>query len=222
MGIVYDQMCVERDGAVIRLADDTVIAQRITANLLEPDATIDIAAAGHTVIAWSGTLADALFQSHPMNWMQPGQEAFAQLARRLADAAAAANGRVLIQPHSRHVLSDTQTAFNFAQGDDASRALGLALSAATLLEPSMFDPVEDHMERIFETLAPEADLVLLSDARPMDDADEGCVEPAVLGGGRLPGGLLRDLAHRHIAGGTPVVLIDQDLDQQLAWLGVDS
>jgi len=222
MGITREQLCVECDDAIIRLTDGSVIAKRITENLLRPDARMDLAAAGQTVIAWSGTLAGDLFESHPMNWMQPGQHAFTDLIQRLADVAATAEGRILIQPHSRHVLSDTQTAFNFVRGDGVGPAIGLALCPATLLEPSMFDPVEDHLERIFETLATEADVVLLGDARIVGDGDGASVEPVPLGRGALPADLLRDLAHQHVADGTPVVLIDADVESQLAWLGVDS
>ena len=227
MPLTPEQLCLERDEVITRHATGRIIARRDARNLITLDPiVINTPDDDAALIVWSGSLADDLNEPHPANWLTPGQQAFAELKDRLIAAATDSAARILIQPHSRHLLSDTQTAYNFintldANASEAAPPLGLMLAPATLLEPSMLHPIEDHLTRIFETLAPHAGIVLLTDAVVMDGDDR--MQPVPLGAGCLPMDLLRDLAHRWIGPATPVALLDDDnadLASQMALLGL--
>lgn len=218
--IVRENICVEQDDLITRVHGGLRVARRHAANPLRVSdiEAVITAAGGETIVMWSGSLNEQLFEPHPMNWMKPGEEAFSELTQQLSSIASSVDARVLLQPHTRHVLSDTQTTFNFLRSTEGNSAVGLALCPATLLEPSMLNSVEDHLTRIFETLAPVASLILLTDAALGQSEDR--IEPVPLGQGLLPQGLIRELADRNVPQSAEVAVLGPSVSAQLAWLGV--
>jgi hypothetical protein len=161
---------------------------------------------GSPVIAWSGTPADSLFESDPRAFGPLAWERFGHVCDRIA----AGHGRVIFRPHARHVLCDVQRVAKF-QADRP--VLGVALDAASLMEPSMVPKVVDHFRRAFETLGPLADVIWLSG---VDEA--GRAVP--LGEGVLAAEMIVRLWREHCSMETPVVLIGDRVDGQVALLKV--
>lgn len=114
------------------------------------------------VVLWSGSLARALGDADPRNWMAAGQHAVERLVSHLEDVAMPDADRILIQPHARHCLSDVPSVLRILARDaGARRRPGLALSPLSLLEAPMLADAEDHLERIVERLGPFARAVIL-------------------------------------------------------------
>jgi len=115
------------------------------------------------VVVWSGTNAEELFAPDPTSWMPAGRERF----ERFVDAAldSMSDGvRLLVRTHARHVLSDIPTVRTFATGrEDAP--VGVLLDPASMLEPSMIDHADDHLERIASGALRGADAVLVAGLR---------------------------------------------------------
>lgn len=100
--------------------------------------------------------------------------------------------RVLLRPHARGVLSDTQRCMKlfFERG---RQRVGLALEPCALLEAGMLPKVEDHLTRSFQSLGPLAGAVVLGNLRAAEHAlhedapllpnpvEEGLVSPSLLG-----------------------------------------
>ncbi len=168
--------------ALHRPGSDAIIAKRWTGNVIHLDVADLKRFAGGTLIVNSGSLGENLHDLHPGNWM-------AGAAARLADRVAALRGemerldlRLLIEPHSRHILNDAPTAAAFLRefGDDR---IGLAFNPCALFEPSMLDFAEDHLLRMAEALSPLASVVILADAAP--DASGESLLPTDLGRGEF-------------------------------------
>lgn len=173
------------------------------------------------VLAFSGSLADSMWDSHPPNWLTPGQTALRRFCDDL-EPWLRDHGTVLcFHPHCRHVLSDPASCVKFLD-DMQGRPFEVALTPAAFLEQNMFDDMEDHLTRAFELLDARCSLVFLWDMTdpPSWSSADGLVRQP-LGQGLLPRDLVHHLLDTHMAPDTPVVLCDEDLASQLEWLGID-
>lgn len=201
---------------------DDVLAAVIGDNPLSRSWLFDLDLPSSRVMTWSGTLADDLFASDPRTWMRPGREAFDAFCNDIAPQLEQHQRRLCFHPHSRHVLSDVQSCAKFLR-DRENEPFEIALAPASLLEPSMMTHVEDHLRRMFETLGGTCAMLLLHDVRICNNGEDGeahC-EAAALGDGLLPRDLVAALIEQHVPRNTPIVLLPERLDRQLAWLGVE-
>lgn len=156
------------------------------------------------VVAWSGTLAEeGLFARDPRNWLRPGHEALAKFCSAVEGALRDGGIRLALRPHSRHVLSDPASCLRFLD-ERGEGPFDLALAPAALLEPSMLDEAEDHLERAFATLAGRAAIILLHDVAPKGDG----LAAVRLGDGVLPRDALARLVAAHVPPQTPVVMLE--------------
>lgn len=125
----------------------------LDANPLAADWTVDPALAAYPVIVWSGWLGDNPFAADPRAW---GGEAERALDAVVQQCAAGPNAPELwLRPHARHVLGDAHRVARFLERNRGLN-VGLALDPLALLEDSMLPKAEDHLERIFQRLAPIA------------------------------------------------------------------
>ena len=182
---------------------------------------------GDSLVCWSGTLAEELFASTPLNWMAPGSERFRVFCDTFADAATSA-GRLLVRPHARHLLSDIPSCLAFLDRAEGT-GLGLAFDPAAMCDHSMLPVVEDHFVRMFEALAGRSAVLLLGDLKPAksgsiegDAAGDAPPEIVPLGAGRLRAAFLRNLLESHLPTGTPVIFSapDSEIQAQRDWLGM--
>lgn len=206
------------DTLIVRLGrPDDVLAAMVGGNPLDGTWLWDLELPGERVVAWSGTLGDDLFASHPRTWMAPGHEALAEFCDQLHNQLSE-NHRVLcFRPHSRHVLSDIQSTLTFAL-ERHDEPFEFALDPTALLEPSMLDAIDDHLTRIIDTLGGRCAMVMLSDAQV--SADGQSIEHVPLGEGELPRDLTRQLLDSCVPEQTPIVIRPEQLEAQRQWLGV--
>ena len=168
------------------------------------------------LIAWTGTLDESLFgRENPMTWLPPGREALDGFLAAITPLLLERGLGLLLRPHCRHVLGDATTARSFMDTLDPNLPVGLALDAASILEPAMCKAGADHCRRTFEILGPIADVVILTGAAPSEES----VRPAPLGEGPVPASLLVDLYREHCPAETPVALLDERFDEQCQFLG---
>jgi hypothetical protein len=118
-----------------------------------------------------------------------------------------------IWPTATGSVSDVPSLRTFLAGaEQRARQWSFLFDPISLLTPAMLDKAEDHLTRLFETLAghPARQATLLADAAIVGEH----VVPAPLGSGPLTPLILR------LAKPLPpeVVLLDQDLTRQLALL----
>lgn len=198
------------------------------ANVLSSAWSPPTGAESATLIVDSGSLADGgLAEPHPMNWMRPGRKALDAWLHRVAPAFESAGGRLLLQPHALHVLSDAPSTAAFLDDHADWRekgVLGLALDPSSLITPSMLNDVEDHLTRIFERVGPSVDLLLLADLV----APEAAETPAntcpglPLGQGVLPREHVLGLIDACVPPDALIVILPHHFDRQLAWLDAPS
>lgn len=191
-------------------------ACRLSGNLLDADWTLPAGSDGPTtLIAWSGSLADTLFERHPHTWMQPGQDALRRVCDALVEPLVTSGRTLNLQPHARHVLSDPQSAINFAR-EREDGPFGIVLGPTTMLEPSMLGEVEDHLTRAFATLGERAVAVVLQDA--VVDATTESLSSVRLGEGEIPGRTVGRLLRSCVPAETPILVHPDDLGRLDAWL----
>jgi len=135
-------------GGALAVADES-------SNPLRSPLDVAGAAACGRLVAWSGTLAEGLFDADPRTWMAPGHDAFAAFCDAIVDPLRAHGVRLCFRPHARHVLSDVPSSVSFLR-ERAAAPFEVALAPATMLTPSMLDMLDDHLRRMFETLGGEA------------------------------------------------------------------
>lgn len=206
------------DGIVTRLGKANEIAAAwIDGNPLGAHFLADIDQISPRLLMYSGTLAADLFGEDPRNWRSPGRAALDAFARRVGPMLTASKRTICFRPHARHVLADPQGGLQFLR-DHPDEPFELALNPAEMLTADMLERVEDHLRRMMESLAPRAALVMLGDLR-INAAGE--TEAAPLGEGILPRKLLLSLIREHVPADTPIVLLPQKLDRQLAWLDLE-
>jgi hypothetical protein len=164
------------------------------------------------LLMYAGTLADDLFEPHPMTWMAPGHEQFNNLCDNLIEPLRAAGCTLCFQPHARHVLSDVQSTLTFLNRC-ADAPFEIAFDPAGLFEPSMLSDAEDHLSRSFELLGPRCAMLILRNI----DLDPATHDPvaAPLTHGRLPLDLLRTLTRAHITPETPIILHEPNIKDQI-------
>ncbi len=186
---------------------------------------------GPWMLAWSGTLGGSLFEGTPANWMR-GPAALDAVCDELAPQLERHGKRLVLVPHARHVLSDARSALTWwcervIPGQDPNvvrrspggpRPFGLALDPAAMLEPSMVDDIDDHMQSLLSSFGPRIDLLLLRDAKP-GGADPDSMVPCPLGEGVLPRERVLELMAAHLPPETPVAVAGAGLERSLAWLG---
>ncbi|MEO1130636.1 MAG: TIM barrel protein [Planctomycetota bacterium] len=171
------------------------------------------------VVAWSGSVSEAsLFQRDPHTWMSAGREAFDDFLRRIAPELTAREQRLLLRPHARHVLCDPQRCLSFLRELDEDAPFGIALDAGAMLEDEMLSKVEDHLERAFEALGRRVHVVVATDVARSSGDDP--LRPVPIGQGVLPVSLMGSLIRAHVPPTTPIVLLPEDPDQQVAALGL--
>ena len=194
------------------------IASILEGNPLAEDWIAPLDVPGANLVAWSGTLADGLFDDEPRTWMQAGHNALQAFCEEVAPRLDTLERTLLFRPHARHVLSDPQGALNFlrAHEDDP---FGLAVSPGDLLLPSMLEHLEDHLERILVFLAPRASMIILEDVVPAEDGES--MEPAPIGEGILPHLQVRELMHAHLPDDMPVVVKPNETAAAMAWLDIE-
>ena len=168
------------------------------------------------LLTWSGSLGEQLFAPDPRTWMAAGWRAFEALCDQLGPTLGTLGWTLSFQPHARHVLSDAKGCREFL-ARRSGQPFEVALAPATMLELSMLPRLEDHLVRMFEALGPVAALVVLEDVQ-MDADEDGLPRRTALGGGRLPRDLVLSLLREHVPERTPVMLRQERLPEQLAWL----
>jgi len=176
------------------------------------------------VVTYSGSLGPSLETAHPTNWLAPGQAALERHVDRLAEAAQAAGVTVLLRPHARHVLSDVASVRRVLPSFEGA-PVSILLEPAALLEASMLEAIDEHLERIFEGLGQVAAAVLLTDvlepAGGATDAGDDATGPPLptgpIGTGRLPPDLVRELLGRFVRPETPIIVTPDGLTDRWAW-----
>ena len=187
-------------------------------NPLAGELAVDDDIGAKRIVTWSGTLGPDLFTAHPANWLRPGHDSLRDVCRSLAPRLSERSMTVCFHPHCRHVLSDAPSCVTFLN-DLAGEPFEIALAPASMLEPSMMVDLDDHLRRIFEALGPRAAAVFMSD---VTEGADGLIEAVPLGQGKLPRETVIRLLGDHVPRGTPVIVIDRDLDAQRDWLELDT
>lgn len=205
-----------RRGQLVNVADpQDIIAATFRGNPLRESFPELNELASNRLVAWSGTLAEDLFEPHPMTWMAVGHEQFNAVCEALREPLRAADCTVCFQPHARHVLNDVQSTLTFLN-THVDGPFELAFDPAALLEPSMFHEVDEHLNRSFELLGPRCALLMLRNIDFDPATNETHRQP--LTDGRVSIDLLLALTTKHIKPDTPIILHDARIDEQLQHL----
>ncbi len=205
------------DGVIVKLGDPSVVlASTMRSNPLGSNWLLDVDCPGARIVSWSGTLGEMLLDAEPRNWMKPGFDALRAFCDEVSPQLVAHERTLCFQPHARHVLSDVQAAMRFLN-DREQEPFEIALAPGSLLERSMLEKIEDHLHRAFEALGSRCSMLVLHDALP-GEQDDAPLNAVPLGRGVLPQGLVRELMDRYVPDETPIVLMPQAIDEQLAWL----
>lgn len=199
----------------------TVFAAFVDGNPLADGWLVDLDAPGARLVAWSGTLADGLFDDDPRTWMRAGQERFARFLDEVAPALRQHGRTLCFRPHHRHVVGDVHAAVRLLR-ERAGGPFEVLLAPADLLATSMLRDVEDHLARAFAHLGPVAAAVLLEDVRrPATGAgDDARLETVPFGDGELPHAVVARLLAEHVPETTPVVSTTGDLARLRDLLGM--
>lgn len=123
------------------------------------------------VILWTGWSGDEPFERHPLTWGPASLEQFRRAIDAASRVAAEKGTTLLLRPHARHVLADPQRCLTFFRERTDSDRVGLVLDTASMLEASMVEKVEDHLERAVDALAEHAAAVWLADVQVSDTLD---------------------------------------------------
>jgi len=197
------------DGAVGVICDENPLSMEVEAAarcllLSEPTP-------GKRLIAWSGSVAELMFERDVRSWMPESRSAFEAMCDALAPVLESSGRRLVFRPCSRHVLSDAHACRAFLEGH-RERPIGVLLDPIGMLEPEMLEEIDDHLDRSFEMLGPLCEGVALTGGRV--EADR--IVPASLGEG-LP--LVDALIGRlleHCPPETSVLLLEGATERALA------
>ncbi len=133
-------LCLERD----RIRDgDATWASVDACNPLE-DGWGGPKMLGPRVVCWSGWLGPEIFARDVRTWGPGGWSALERACEGMEA------GRVLLRTHARHVLSDAQRCLAFLRRWEGK--VGLLLDPMAMLEVSMLDRAEEHLDRIVGAL----------------------------------------------------------------------
>src|SRR5690606_1872034 len=114
------------------------------------------------VIIWSGTPAPDLTAPDPRTWTGDAIRELHEWCDNVGQRPER-SPRFAFRLHARHVLSDTPGARRFLT--ERGEQFGIVLSPATMIEPSMVETLDEHLERMFEGLGDRADFIWLHDVR---------------------------------------------------------
>ena len=185
---------------------------------------------GQTVVAWSGWFDEnarpesGVFHHDPRTWLAEGWETLEARLAQVLPTFEAAQARLLLRPHVRHVVSDAPS-IRRVLGKFESPALGVLLEPAAMLTAAMADDAQDHLTRILEALAhnPRVAAILLTGAErpalgePTPDHDDLLV-PAPLTRGALGYHDLLAVLRVHGPFERPLALYDEDVQAQIDML----
>ena len=167
------------------------------------------------VITWSGTPSPDLSAPDPRTWTGDSLRKFHEWCDRVCPAAEQ-SPRFVFRLHARHVLSDTPGARRFLS--DRGERFGIALSPATMIELSMVETLDEHLERMFEGLGDRADFIWLHDVQI--DASGEWFDTVPLGSGIMPATLIRSLLAACVPEETPIIIEAGNLQEARSWLGL--
>ncbi len=206
------------DGIVSRLGQaNDIAAAWIDGNPLDENFMADVDQVSPRLLMYSGTLSSTLFGEDPRTWLKPGRAALDAFTERVLPMLQKTKRTICFRPHARHVLSDPQGTLKFLL-DHNQQPFEIALSPADMIAPDMIGTIDDHLRRMFESLAPRAALVFLNDIRINA---QGLARSVALGDGVLPQELVLSLIREHVPSTTPLVVSPHKLDQQLKWLRLE-
>lgn len=224
------------DGLLLRDgAPSDVLACRVEANPLAPEGwAFDRELPGSRLLSWSGTLADQPFGRDWRTWSQ-GREALDRFCERVRPAFEREEWTLAFRPHARHVLSDARSCRDFLARHSGG-PFELAFDPSSMLEASMLKAIDEHLERLFETLGPLAAMVILSDVAITARDDDAPGDTSSIDGDpelastlhRCPAGegdlalaTLCRLLRAHVPATTPVVVRGEDAGAWRALLDLD-
>jgi hypothetical protein len=167
------------------------------------------------VILKTTTHSGADDEGSELPWMPQARARFDSSVGRLATS----RGTFWLWPSASGVLSDVPSTQTFFRAR-ADQAFGLFLDPAALLTPAMIPKAEDHLARIFAALSGTAAAILLANIEPVGGVEGVQLSP--LTRGVLSPKTIANLWREHAPESTPVVLLDEDFDQQLAFLGLEA
>lgn len=198
-----------------------VLASSHAGNPLSGDWLVDLDVPGDRILCWSGTLAPELFESDPRTWGRVGREALSGFCGEVESQLKAHDLHLCFHPHARHVLNDVPSCLTFLHSR-MGQPFEIALAPASLLEPSMLDRLDEHLQRQFEALGGHCAMVLLRDVRVIGGDDDQRSEPAILGDGLLQRDQVRSLLRDHVPAETPIVIDGRHgsaaIARQMEWL----
>jgi hypothetical protein len=153
------------DGTFVRTADGGLWGEYTPINPVQGDA-LEQTEAGVRRIVHSGTPADGLFDTHPLSWGAPAQDAFYAWCER----ATASGAELWIRTHARHVLCDATRCVTFAEWiAEKALPISILLEPESLFEGEMAADLEDHVERMFRLAGPAIAGVLVGGGAPGAD-----------------------------------------------------
>jgi sugar phosphate isomerase/epimerase len=183
-----------------------------------------------TLIVWSGWFDDqadpesGVFHHDPRTWTAQGWEALEARLAEILPKFEAANARLLLRPHVRHVISDAPSVRRIL-GKFDSPALGILLEPAAMLTACMADDARDHLTRLLEALAHHervAAVLLTGAERPArgeaDPEHDNILVPAPLTRGTLDYHDLLAVLRDYGPFTRPLAIYDEDLPAQIDML----
>ncbi|MBX3357247.1 MAG: hypothetical protein KF745_02345 [Phycisphaeraceae bacterium] len=151
-------------------------------------------------VAWSGTVADGLFEADPRTWGAAGWGALKAGCIALAPTAIGAGAMVALRTHAMHVLSDAPSCRRFGEWCreqfGAESPFRIVVDPESNLTESMLGAAEDHIARLLQWVA---DL----------DVVAAIVVPRMA---VLPGPVVVDLLRAHAPAGAPLMVTDEQGD----------
>lgn len=211
---------VLRGGRIVPLAGGDAGAVVVEGNPLgDPKWALPATIPSGRVVVSSGWIPESdgggAATSGLATWGPLGRAAFESLCDRLAAELAPRGATALFRPHVRHVLSDAPSSVGFLQRR-AGGPFGLLLDPVAMLARGMLPRAEEHLARILGALAanPATWGVVLANAQPGPD---GALAPAPITRGAIAPTVLAAAAAT-LPGTTRVVLLDADVDAQVALL----
>lgn len=176
-----------------------------------------------TTVVWSGWFDDqarpeaGVFHHDPRTWTALGWETLEARLAEVLPMFEAADARLLLRPHVRHVISDAPSIRRIL-GKFETPALGILLEPAAMLTAAMAADARDHLTRMLEALAHHervAAILLTGAQRPDPHHDEETLIPAPLTTGVLDRQDLLAILREHGPFERPLALFDQDVPAQL-------
>ncbi len=162
------------------------------------ESTLAKAPAGSTLLCWSGTLADGLFDGDFRNWTRPGKTAFDRWldATRTRLRAHVGGHRLGIVAHHTHIVSDVASQMRLWH-ELHEHGIATVLHPAALIAPSMHRDMLDHITRAISMVGPRCDFCMLEDITSEGDR-------TAWGRGALPHQQVHALLREFLPSNTPL------------------